>query len=360
VTTLHAVGDGNGAANGQASFTPTACDALPFAPTLSATVGEKGQTGARTMPPLTTIIEQQPGESATKSAKVTLLTPLGPNVGALGNVCPVADYNADTCPDKSIVGQATVNTPLLATPLAGPVRIVENPNSLPKLVLYLNGELTLRLVGDIQLGTEGTETTFAGIPDVPLSRFRLDFVSGAGGLVGTIADICKSAPGLKGDFTSHSGKTVTVTVPATVKGCASKPGGGGAGKRPTGSVSLRRLTSTSPALQVSTKRGAGAKPLRAIAVSLPGGLSFDRGTLSVGVKAASGLAASLSGKRLLKLRTKSATGAASIGAIVSKGALRVSAALRRRVSKHPKVTVVVRVTEVGGRVTTLRKRVTLR
>src|SRR3954468_921545 len=45
-TTLHAVGDSGGTTNpdGQATFTPTACDALPFAPKLSADVGETGQT----------------------------------------------------------------------------------------------------------------------------------------------------------------------------------------------------------------------------------------------------------------------------------------------------------------------------
>src|SRR3954453_14591496 len=41
-TTLPAVGDSGGTTNpdGQAAFTPTACDALPFAPKLSADVGE--------------------------------------------------------------------------------------------------------------------------------------------------------------------------------------------------------------------------------------------------------------------------------------------------------------------------------
>src|SRR4051812_4185296 len=229
VTKLHAVGADGGVADGQGSFTPTACDALPFAPQLSATVGEKGQTGARAAPPLTTVIEQAPGEANTKSARVTLLTPLAPNVGALANVCSVADFDADHCPDKSVVGQATAVTPLLATPLKGPVRIVENPGNLPKLVLYLNGLINIRLVGNIQLAAEGTETTFAGIPDVPLTRFQLDFISGPSGLVGTTDDICKTKPSLKGEFTAHSGKTSTVTSVATVKGCPTGGGGGGRG-----------------------------------------------------------------------------------------------------------------------------------
>src|SRR5436305_13685403 len=66
VTTLHVVGDGNTAADNQASFTPTNCAALPFWPKLYATVGAKGLTAARSGPPLTTVITQQPGEANPK------------------------------------------------------------------------------------------------------------------------------------------------------------------------------------------------------------------------------------------------------------------------------------------------------
>src|SRR4051794_21169533 len=217
-TTLHVVGDGNSPADGQASFTPTNCDALPFAPKLSAMVGAKGLTAARTGPPLTTIIEQQPGEANTKEAKVTLMAPLSPNVGALANVCKLAQYDADQCPDTSIVGQAQAVTPLLAAPLAGPVRIVEVPNNLPKLVVCLNGQINVRLTGAIQLAALGTETTFQGIPDVPLTRFKLDFDGGPSGLVGTLEDLCKKPAGIQGEFTAHSGATKTVNITPTVKG----------------------------------------------------------------------------------------------------------------------------------------------
>jgi hypothetical protein len=358
-TTLHVVGDGNSPADGQASFTPTNCDALPFAPTLTAFVGAKGFTAARSGPPLTTIIEQKPGEANTKEAKVTLLAPLSPNVGALGNVCTVAEYNADQCPDKSIVGHAQAVTPLLSTPLSGPVRIIEVPNSLPKLVVYLNGAINVRLNGAINLAVLGTETKFQGIPDVPLTRFQLDFAGGPNGLVGTNEDLCKTAAGIQAEFTAHSGATKTVRVTPTVKGCPkAKPPS--PGPRPVGSASLSGLAGKSPALKVGARRGAGGKRLRALSVSLPSGLSFDRGTLSAGLKASKGVAASLGGKRTLRLRTKSSAGLASIAASVRKGALKVSSRLRRRVGKHPKVTIVLRVTEVGGRVTTLRKRVALR
>jgi hypothetical protein len=366
VTRLHAVGASGGTADGEGSFTPTACDQLPFSPTLSATVGDKDNTEARSMPPLTTIIEQKPGEAATKSAKVTLLTPLSPNVGALANVCSVADFDADKCPDKSVVGQAEAVTPLLATPLKGPVRIVENPGNLPKLVLYLNGLINLRLVGNIQLGAEGTETTFAGIPDVPLSRFKLDFDAGANGLVGTNEDLCKNTPSLKGEFTAHSGKTTVVTSAATVKGCPTGGGGDNGGNgggtkkklRPTGTASLRKLAGRNPVLRAGVKRGKDGKRIRQLAISVSGGLSFRR-PLRVGVRGVSAIKLKGVGKRRITLRTKRAKGADFLTATVKPG-LAVSSRLRRRVRKHPKVTIVLRATDVSGKTFTLRKRVTVR
>ena len=63
------------------------------------------------------------------------------------------------------------------------MRIVDVPGNLPKLVVYLNGLISVRLQGDIALTPQGTSTTFASIPDVPLSRFQLDFVGGPNGLL---------------------------------------------------------------------------------------------------------------------------------------------------------------------------------
>jgi hypothetical protein len=363
VTALHVVGDGDSAADGQGSFTPTACDALPFAPKLTATVGADGQTAKGSNPPLTTIITQAPGEAGTKSSQVTLGPPLGPNAGALGNVCPVAAYNSDSCPPQSQVGTATAVTPLLATPLSGPVRLVENPGALPKVVVYLNGLINVRLVGDISATPTGTATTFSGIPDVPLSSFELDFAGGSGGLLTATGDLCTTPTNLGAEFGSHSGKTVTATVPATVKGC---PGGGpkppptSKGRWPTATVALSKLATSSPTFSLTARRGVGAKRLRAMAVTLPPPLSFDKSYLSPGVRASKSLAVSFPGKHTMLLQAKSSAGFTSIYAMVRKRALRVSKSLRQRVKKHPKVTIAVTFAELGGRVLTRHKTATVR
>jgi hypothetical protein len=262
------------------------------------------------------------------------------------------------------VGTATAVTPLLLAPLTGPVRSVENPGGLPHVVVYLNGLINVRLVGDVTLGPAGTTTTFSGIPDTPLSSFELDFAGGSGGLLTSSADLCTTATNVNAEFDSHSGKTVTATVPATVKGC---PGGGptvtpGAKpKWPTATLSLSKLATSSPTLRFAAKRGLGAKRLSTIAITLPAQLSFDKGFLSRGVKASKSLNVSLSGKHTMVLQSKTPAGVTSITALVSKGALRASSSLRSRVAKHPKVTIAVRFTErTGARVLTRHKTVTVR
>jgi hypothetical protein len=356
VTTLHVVGDGNSAADGQASFTPTACDALPYAPALTATAGGAGQNGVGKGPPLTTVISQGDGEAATKSAVVDISAPLTPNTGAIKNVCSTSDYAADTCPPASQVGQATAITPVLATPLAGPVRIVENPGGLPKLVVYLNGLINVRLQGDIALTPQGSTTTFASIPDVPLSRFELAFSGGPDGLLTTSSNLCTAPVTLGGHFTSHSGKHVDLTAPVAVSGCRPAP---------RGSVSLRRLATRNPLLGVRVGRSPDGQPVRSITMTVPRGLSFVRKKLRTGVAASTDAGklrrgVSLRGSRVLRIAAPAASGADRIAAIVSRGALKVSRALRARVAGHPQVVVTVRATDAKGRAFTLRKSVTLR
>jgi hypothetical protein len=353
-TSVHAVGYGDSTADGQASFTPTACDALPYAPQLTATVGAKDQTAKGSNPPLTTIITQAAGESNSKSTKVTLPPVLAPNPAVLANVCPQADFNADTCPPQSQVGTATAVSPLLTTPLTGPVRLVENPGGLPKVVVYLNGVFSTRLVGDVTLGAGGTTTTFSGLPDSPISSLQLAFSGGNGGQFTAGADLCSTPVDITGEFLSQSGKTATPSTRASVSGCPAG-GGTGAGRWPTATVALSKLATKSPTFSFTARRGVGAKRLQAIAITLPGPLSFDKGYLSPGVRASKSLAASFPDTHTMLLQAKSPAGFTSIYAIVRKRALRVSSSLRKQLNKHPRLSIAVKFTELHGRVLTRHK-----
>src|SRR3954453_18670220 len=261
-TSVHAVGYSDSTADGQGSFTPTACDALPYAPTLTATVGSKGQTAKGSTPPLTTTITQGPGESASKSTKVTLPPVLAPNPAVLANICSQAAYSSDSCPPESQGGVATAVTPLLVDPLTGPVRLVDNPGALPKVVVYLNGVFSTRLVGDVSLGAAGTTTTFSDLPDSPVTSLKLAFTGGSGGQFTAGADLCSTPVDISGEFLSQSGKTVTPSTRATVVGCGGTPAAHG--RWPTGTVSFTKLAASSPRLRFTAQRGVGSKKLRSV------------------------------------------------------------------------------------------------
>jgi hypothetical protein len=118
-------------------------------------------------------------------------------------------------------------------------------------------------------------------------------------------------------------------------------------------VSLRRLRTRSPLMTLSVRKG-GARKLRTVVVTLPSGLSFGRH----GIRASTGV--KILGKHRLRLRTRSGKGAVHVTALAKGGGLRVTPALRRRVRKHPRVLVKLRITNAGGSAATLRKRVRLR
>jgi hypothetical protein len=249
------------------------------------------------------------------------------------------------------VGRATAITPLLPAPLSGPVRLVENPGHLPDVVVDLNGLINTRLVGNVSAAAGGTTTTFSNIPDTPLASFRLDFFGGSGGLVTAGADLCTTPVVLNGNFLSQSGKTVTPSATATVNGCA---------RWPTATLSLSKASTSSPALKLAARRGINAKRLKTIEVTLPSSLSLDGSKLKKGVSASKSLKISFPSRHRLLVRARTSAGFTSVTATVSKGALRLSSSLRKKVSKHPKVSIAVKFTELGGRVVTRHKTVTVR
>lgn len=345
-TRLRAVGHDDSTGAGAGSFTPTACDALPYAPKLTAKTGAPGLTGPRTSPPLTTVIEQAAGEASTKSAVVTLGPPFGPNIDALGGLCSKSAYEAETCPESSHVGDAVAVSPLLPGALSGPVRLVEVPGGLPKLVIYLNGLINIRLNADVAIGPTTTTNTLNGIPDVPLSRFQLSFRGGPGGLLSLGTDLCKVGSTLNASFTAHSGKTVDVTTPAQLEGCPDTvtPPPVVKKHRPRAAVALRRLATKSPVMRVSVRKALGGKKLRGVRVSLPKGVSLRHGKA----------------RHTLRLKAKAKSGANRLARTLSGRKLVVSRSLRGRVHRHPRLRVTLRVTDAGGSKFTLRRSVRAR
>jgi hypothetical protein len=216
VTNFTAIPYSGNTGTAQASFTPTNCGALDFSPTFSAAldVPQRLTTGER--PTLTTSIDQEANEAGLQNAKVFIPPDMGADLSRLSPdlVCPQPDFAAGTCPRVSVLGDAVAASPLLSTPLSGPVYLVDNPGGTARVGLDLQGQLHLKLQG--QLGLDNT-TEFSGLPDIPIAHFQLRFNGGPGSILQTNRDICDPpAPVFKADFVGHNGAATSVSSAATV------------------------------------------------------------------------------------------------------------------------------------------------
>jgi hypothetical protein len=199
---------GGAVATPTAPYQATDCAGLPFAPRVSARIG------SRRKPALRTVITVPPGHAATRQAAVTLPRGVSPDLEQVRAVC----QPGAACPAGARIGRAVAQSPLLPVPLSGPVYLALVPGeSLPGLVLDLGGPVSLRLTGTVRLTDGGLRTQFAGIPDVPLSRFELRFDRRA--LV-TGRNLCRGkAPRIAAELTGHNGVVANLRRQMRVTGC---------------------------------------------------------------------------------------------------------------------------------------------
>jgi hypothetical protein len=153
---------------------------------------------------------------------VTLPRALQPNVAVLGKACTRLQADATACPASSRVGTAVIQSPLQASPVAGPVYLAFNtPAALPGLMIVLPPPVGLRIDGTIESTATGLKNTFPSNPDLPLTSFRLDFGGGPNGAVQLSSDLCapstKTALAVK--LTAHNGKTRSFTQQLATPGC---------------------------------------------------------------------------------------------------------------------------------------------
>ncbi len=218
-------------ATGSASFTTTDCGAEEFSPSFSAQVGGPGQTGggaARVPTTVVTSIQQDLDEAGLVKAQVAVPSnDLVADANLLGSTCLPAAFQAGSCPANSVVGSAIAASPLLHLPLSGNVVLVSNGSPIPDIGLDLNGQLHLLLTGNLTLSEV---VTFDGLPDIPISDFRLTFTPSPG-LLTANRDLCAPpAPMFHADFTGYNGATSSVDSAATVLGCGAGNNNGAGAK----------------------------------------------------------------------------------------------------------------------------------
>jgi hypothetical protein len=221
-TTFSATPHSGSPDDAEATFNTNSCDALDFSPAFTAEIGGPGQTTNGVPTTASTAILQDVDEAGLHDAMVTVPPDLNPNATLFfGPHCSQTDFLASSCPSNTIVGQATAASPLLSSPLAGNVELVDG-GTFPNLGLDLQGQLHLLLQGTTAINPN--TVTFNGLPDIPISRFQLTFTNPPA-LLGTSRDICvPPAPNFHASFQGYNGATTSVDAPGVVDGCgASAP-----------------------------------------------------------------------------------------------------------------------------------------
>lgn len=232
-------GDQGARSEPKTHFQVANCGTLDFKPKLSTTL--KGSTKRSGNPALTATLTQDPsGESNISRAVVTLPHSEFLAQSHIKTVCTRVQFAADKCPAASVYGRARAITPLLDRPLEGPVYLRSSANPLPDLVAALKGPpsqpIEVDLVGQIDSINGGIRTTFASIPDTPVSKFVLAMKGGSKGLLENSRNLCQKGAGrtsakLVGHNGDRANQSPALRPPckgkARVKRTASKDRGAG-------------------------------------------------------------------------------------------------------------------------------------
>jgi hypothetical protein len=208
------------------------CGALGYKPKL--TLKLLGATKRGKFPAVRSTLIPRVGDANSARAVVTLPPSQQIENAHINNPCTRVQFAAEACPPKSILGKAKAFSPLLDQPLEGNVYFRSNggERELPDVVADLRGQFRIILVGFIDTKGKRIRTTFANIPDAPVSKFTLNLAGGKRGLLVNNRDICKGKQRAKLALTGQNGRRhVTNQVIGTSCKGGGKKGSSNKGKR---------------------------------------------------------------------------------------------------------------------------------
>ncbi len=252
-----------------APLTVTGCTALPYAPTVTATVTKQPENSGAF---LTTTFTQPAGQSATSAIEFAI--PTGLKINRVLQPC----FEEKPC----VVGTVSAESLLLPSPALskgtltlGGTLGVSASGELSQLSAPVNGVVltmsfpppyAFSLAAPVDF-SERT-ITFSGMPDIPLTALSFTFTGPPSGPA--FATSCK--PGtIAATLTPQDGNPVSKLNGAVTNiGCpAPKPAG-----KPKASGSLTGLAGGRPKLQLRATHGSNAPNIASLSIALPTSLSF--------------------------------------------------------------------------------------
>jgi hypothetical protein len=220
-------GDGKAASS---PFQVTNCKSLPFGPKLTAsTAAQASKSNGESL----NVNVESAGIGQANIAKVFLTLPkiLPSRLTTIQKACLAAVFAANpaTCPEGSMIGTATIHTPVLKSSLSGPAYLVSYGSAhFPDVEFVLQGEgITLILDGKTDIKNGITYSRFESAPDAPFTKFETQLPAGPHSALTAFVptadqyNVCKSAASLvmPTEITAQNGDVIKQTTKIAVHGC---------------------------------------------------------------------------------------------------------------------------------------------
>ncbi len=208
-------------------FQMAGCRALPFKPGVSAST--QGRTSKADGASLALRFNSKSGEAHVAKTILTIPAILPARLTTIQKACVarIFETNPATCPEGSVIGAATVRTPVLKGPLTGPIYLVSHGNAAwPDAELVLQGEgITIILDGQTAIKKGVTTSSFLSVPDAPFESVEATLPEGPHSALTTnlpLKDhysLCGQHLTIPTALAGQNGVAVTETVKVAVEGC---------------------------------------------------------------------------------------------------------------------------------------------
>jgi hypothetical protein len=231
-------------------FNPTNCAAQQISATIGSAQGATAQVaspfaagGCKNLPfdPGFTVVTRKPifkadgaeldvkvsstaGQANVRSVAVALPRQLPARLKTIQQACLDRTFNTNpsACPAISLIGVARAVSPALTVPLVGPAYLVSHGGAaFPDVDVVLQGEgVRLDLTGSINISRQGiTSSTFASVPDAPISSFELQLPEGPHSALAAVGNLCAKPLTMPTTITGQNGRRLVRTTRVAVAGC---------------------------------------------------------------------------------------------------------------------------------------------
>jgi hypothetical protein len=198
------------------------CAALPFKPTFK--ISTSAKTSKKNGASLQVSLTQGAHQANMQSVFVSLPKQLPSRLTTLQKACPEATFAANPVNCRALgseVGTATVVTPVLPGQLKGSAYLVSHGGAaFPDLDIVLEGDgVKVILTGNTNIKNGITSSTFAAIPDVPVTSFALNLPVGPHSIVTAIGSLCAKPLVAPTTIGAQSGAQLKQSTKLSVSSC---------------------------------------------------------------------------------------------------------------------------------------------